>query len=269
MSGTRVVLTGAAGAFGRAITERLERSGARVVGIDREPRGIAGVIPCDITDAKEVRRVVAQAAAELGGIDVLINNAGIGTASLVEDGQGDEERAVLDVNLGGSWNVTAAVLPELIRSRGQVVNVASLLAVVAMPYTSAYAASKRGLCALSDVLRMEHRGRLAVSTVYPGYSATPIHAPAEARSGKSLKGLVPEETPGHVARAVERAVRRRRRDVTTTVTGWFVLRCARAFPGVVDAVLVRRLARRGLLPGASVVPAPSRSDNEFLSPEDA
>jgi len=267
LDGTRVLVTGAAGAFGRAITERLEAGGARVAGLDRSDA--PGVIMCDITDHEQVRRAVAEAVATLGGLDVVVNNAGIGTASLVEDGCSDEEHAVVDVNLHGSWNVTAEALPHLLRSGGQVVNVASLLAVVAMPYTGAYAASKRGLVALSDVLRLEHRGRLAVTTVYPGYAATPIHEPAERRSGKSLAGLVPEETPAHVARAVHRAIVRRPRDAATTPIGALVLRAARAAPGAVDAVLTRMLRRRGLLPDGSIVLATPARENVVLNPEDA
>ena len=177
----------------------------------------------------------------MGSIDVLINNAGIGTGALVAEGFGPDERAVLDVNLSGAWRVTAHALPHLIATRGHVINIASLLAVVSMPYASAYAASKRALCGLSDTLRMEHRGVVAVTTVYPGYAKTPIHGPAERRSGRTLEGLSPEETPEDVARAVESALRRRPRDQTTTLYGGAVLRIARVAPTLVDFIVAQRI----------------------------
>jgi NAD(P)-dependent dehydrogenase (short-subunit alcohol dehydrogenase family) len=243
----RVIVTGAAGAFGRATTARLERGGARVVGLDRAPDGAARVLACDVTDPEQVARAVGEAVERLGGLDVLVNNAGIGTAGLVAGGVGREERAVMKTNFLGAWTITGAALPHLLSTGGQVVNVASLLAVVTVPYTGAYTASKRALVALSDVLRAEHPGRLAVSTVYPGYAATAIHGPAEARSGRTLHGFAPEETPEHAARAIERAIRTHARDVATTRGGALVLRAARLSPRLVDGVIARRIARLGLL----------------------
>jgi NAD(P)-dependent dehydrogenase (short-subunit alcohol dehydrogenase family) len=229
LTGQRVLLTGAGGAFGRAARERLEGRGAVVAGLDRAA-GDGVELECDVTEPEAAAAAVADAAARLGGLDVLVNNAAIGTASTLADGFGETERAVLEVNLVGAWNVTAAALPHLVAARGQVVNVASLLSVVNAPYTDAYAASKRGLCALGDTLRFEHGDRVAVTTVYPGYVATPIHGPAEERSGKTLAGVAPEETVDHAARAIVRAIERRPRELATTRGGAVVLRAARVAP---------------------------------------
>ena len=237
----RVLLTGAAGAFGRAITEELTAGGARVIGLDRAP---GADLECDITDRAAVDRAVASALDTLGGLDVLINNAGLGTAAPLGDGPAPEDRAVLDANFVGAWNMASASLPALLAARGHVINVASLLAVVPFPLVTAYTASKRSLLALSDGLRAEHGHRLAVTTVYPGYAATPIHAAAAARSGATLHGMVPEETPQHVARAVARAIARRPRDQATTRNGAVVLRLVRAAPGLAEQVIRRRAARR-------------------------
>ncbi|MEJ7656557.1 MAG: SDR family NAD(P)-dependent oxidoreductase [Thermoleophilaceae bacterium] len=173
---------------------------------------------------------------------MLVNNAGIGTASEIGQGCCDLERAVLEVNLFGAWHVAAAALPHLLETRGQVVSVASLLAVVTVPYS----ASKRGLCALGDTLRLEYGDRLAVTTVYPGYAATPIHGPAAERSGQSLAGIAPEETPQDAARAIER----RPRDTANTWQGAVVLRAARAAARLVDAGVRSRARRAGMLPAA-------------------
>jgi NAD(P)-dependent dehydrogenase (short-subunit alcohol dehydrogenase family) len=82
---------------------------------------------------------------------------------------------VLDVNLVGPWRVTSAALPALRASRGRVVNIASGLAHLAVPFATAYCMSKRGLVAYSDALRYEVGHEVTVTTVYPGYVKTPIH----------------------------------------------------------------------------------------------
>jgi len=164
LGGRRVLLTGAGGAFGRAARDLLERGGARVTGLDRDP-GDGVDITCDVTDRAAAAEAVAEAVRRFGGLDVVVNNAGIGTAGDIGEGFEQLEREVLEVNLFGAWHVISAALPHLLESHGQVVNVASLLAVVTVPYAGAYAASKRGLCALGDTLRLEYGDRLSVTTV--------------------------------------------------------------------------------------------------------
>lgn len=256
MTARRAIVTGAAGAFGGALVDRLRAQSWDVVGIDRAADARAGIVRCDITDADAVSSAVRDATDQLGGLDLLANVAGIGTAAHVGAGLGDAERATIDVNLAGTWHVTAAALPELLRARGHVVNVASLLAVVNLPYLGSYAASKRAMCALSDVLRAEHgRDGLAVTTIYPGYVDTPIHEPGEARSGRSLRGIAPQETVDQVVSTILRAVRRRPREVATSRTGAVVLRVGRHAPTLLDRLVARQVRRRGVeLPSIGVEP---------------
>jgi short-subunit dehydrogenase len=195
-----------------------------------------------------VRSALGEAAARLGGIDVLVNNAGIGDAV---DAAADPEgtvREVLDVNLLGPWTVTAAAMPFLARSHGQVVNVSSGLAWATVPWAAAYAASKRGLSAWSDTLRMEHAGSALaeVTTVYPGYIRTPIHDRPAAR-GVSLEGLVPAVSLEHAVDTIVDAVVNRPREVTTGGASGLGIRFARVAPGVAEAVVRWRFhrSRRG------------------------
>ena len=99
---------------------------------------------------------------------------------------------MLDVNLVGPWRVTCAALPALRESRGRVVNVASGLAHVTVPFSTAYTLSKRGVVAYSDLLRLEEGDRIDVTTVYPGYIRTAIHKESMA-AGVPLEGAVPVE----------------------------------------------------------------------------
>jgi NAD(P)-dependent dehydrogenase (short-subunit alcohol dehydrogenase family) len=258
--GKRVLITGALGGFGRASTDLLRSRGANVAGLDIEADPQRDVIACDITDTGRTDEAVAEAVELLGGLDVLVNNAGIGTAQAVAAGAEDADRAVIETNVLGTWHVTTAALPWLAESRGHVVNVASLLAVLSIPYSAAYSASKRAVVALSDVLRAEHGETIAVTTVYPGYSNTAIHGPAAERIGLSLEGKVPEEGADQVARWIAYAIERRPRDVATSRQGNVVLRVARTAPGLV-AWLGRKRAEQlsELVPRPQIPPVRERA----------
>jgi NAD(P)-dependent dehydrogenase (short-subunit alcohol dehydrogenase family) len=184
---TRVLLTGAAGGIGMAAMAELRARGARVVGLDLRPSE-PDMLSCDVRDQASVDAAVAEAIARLGGLDVVVNNAGIGTPQSAGVAPDAGAAAVLDVNLVGPWRVTAAALPALMESGGRVVNVASGLAHLTVPFAVAYCMSKRGLVAYSDALRLEYGDRLeAVTTVYPGYVRTAIHSEAAAL-GVGLEG---------------------------------------------------------------------------------
>ena len=251
----RVLITGAAGGIGAAATEELRRRGARVVGLDLHPDG-DGVIACDVRDQESVDRAVAEAVGRLGGLDVLVNNAGVGNPQSAGEAPDDTALAVLDENLIGPWRVTAAALDALRESRGRVVNVASGLAHLSVPLATAYCMSKRGLVAYSDALRLEHGDAITVTTVYPGYIRTPIHH-ASQEAGFGLEGVVPAEPLAGAARAVARAALGPPvRDLATTRRGWASYLLARhSPPALVDwAVLshLRRLARGGKVSDAGI-----------------
>lgn len=244
----RVLITGAAGGIGAAAGAKLRERGARVVGLDIAAPG-DDVIACDVRDQDAVDRAVAEAVERLGGLDVLVNCAGIGDPQSAAQPPDAAALRVLDVNLLGPWRVTAAALPALRESRGRVVNVASGLSHLTVPFATAYCMSKRGLVAYSDALRLELGDEIAVTTVYPGYIRTPIHD-AGAALGISLEGLVPAERLEHAARTIVRAaLGRRARDLATTrrgALGYALLR--RAPRRLVDRAVGRRLrqaARRG------------------------
>jgi NAD(P)-dependent dehydrogenase (short-subunit alcohol dehydrogenase family) len=244
----RVLITGAAGGIGSAAIEELRRRGARVVGLDLHGDG-AEVLECDVRDQESVDRAVRAAIERLGGLDVLINNAGVGNPQSAGEPPDETALAVLDVNLIGAWRVTAAALPALRESRGRVVNVASGLAHVSVPLAPAYCMSKRGLVAYSDSLRFEHGDAITVTTVYPGYIRTGIHAASE-DAGFGLDGIVPAEPVAAAAQTLVRAaLGRPARDLATTRRGAFSYLLARHSPRpLVDwAILshMRRLARRG------------------------
>jgi NAD(P)-dependent dehydrogenase (short-subunit alcohol dehydrogenase family) len=244
----RVLITGAASGIGAAAAAELRARGAQVVGLDVNPSG--DLIACDVRDQQSVERAVREAIDRLGGLDVLINNAGVGHAQSAGAAPDDTALAVLDINLVGPWRVTAAALPALRESRGRVVNVASGLAHMTVPFATAYCMSKRGLVAYSDALRLEHGDAITVTTVYPGYIKTPIHA-ASQEDGFALDGIVPEERLEDAARTLARAaLGRPARDLGTTRRGELGYKVVRLAPRKLVDHAILRVMRRGAAAGA-------------------
>lgn len=234
-----MLVTGAAGGLGSATCELLRRDGARVLGTDV----VAGPddIAADVRDTAAVQAAVAEAVRRLGGLDVLVNAAGVGFVQDSGQPPGDGALAVLDVNLLGTWRATAAALPALLDSHGRVVMVASVLSRMSVPFAAAYCASKRAVTGYADVLRLEYGTRLSVSVVHPGYVRTPIHADARSQ-GVSLDGLFPPDEVSATARAIAGAATGGlRRDVTTNWRGAAMLALARHAPALVDHLSMRRV----------------------------
>jgi NAD(P)-dependent dehydrogenase (short-subunit alcohol dehydrogenase family) len=152
--------------------------------------------------------------------------------------------------------VTAAALPALRESRGRVVNVASGLAHLAIPFATAYCMSKRGLVAYSDALRLEHGDAISVTTVYPGYIRTEIHASSRAE-GMALEGMVPAEAIEDAASTLARAsLGPPVRDLATTRQGAAGYALARLLPrrlmDRIEMAQIRRMAGRGHFAGSEV-----------------
>lgn len=263
LRGSRVLVTGASGAFGGAAMLLLRRLGAHSAGLDRKPGGPDGaVLTCDVADPESVRGAVGEAVERLGGLDRLIHFAGVGPATDIGSmpgpaGSGDSAAAdAFDVNVLGTWRVTAAALPALLEARGRVIVTASLLAGLSVPFAGAYAVSKRALTAYADTLRTEYGTHIGVTTVYPGYVDTPIHDASRA-AGVSLDGLVPAEQVRDTVLTVLRAAAAGTpaRDLASTAVGTAALRLTRHAPGLIDriaAIEIAELVRTGELAGGPI-----------------
>jgi NAD(P)-dependent dehydrogenase (short-subunit alcohol dehydrogenase family) len=245
----RVLITGAASGIGEATAEALRRRGCVVAGLDLNAGG-DDVLACDVRDQASVDDAVAAALERLGGLDVLINSAGIGDPQSAAERPGEDALRVIDVNMLGTWRVTAAAIPALRESRGRVVNIASGLAHLTIPLATAYTISKRGVVAYSDSLRLEMAGEVEVTTVYPGYIRTPIHN-ASAEKGVALEGVVPAEPLEAAAATLVRAALDpvAHRDLATSRQGTLGYAVFRHLPRrVLDrltATRLRQAARRG------------------------
>ncbi|MEV6647735.1 SDR family NAD(P)-dependent oxidoreductase [Amycolatopsis sp. NPDC051371] len=178
LEGRRIVVTGAAAGIGRAVAHRFAHEGATLALFDRDADGLAATaadtgataFPLDITDEEDVALAAGRAASALGGIDGVVNSAGIMYRGLVGDVPAEDWRRVLDVNLTGTYLVTRACLPWLQQAPGStVVNMASGQGLLPnSPGYTAYAASKGGIVALTRALAAELAPGVRVNSVCPG-----------------------------------------------------------------------------------------------------
>lgn len=186
-----VLVTGASTGIGRATALRLDAAGWRVfAGVRKEEDARAlreaaspnlAPLLVDVTDADQIAAAAATIDAEPGGLDGLVNNAGVAMPSPLETIPIDDFRRQVEVNLTAHVAVTQAMLPAIRRARGRVVFISSLGGRVAFPMTGAYHAAKFGIEAVGDVFRQELRPwGIAVSIVEPGSIDTPIWDRGEA-----------------------------------------------------------------------------------------
>ncbi|MBD3400847.1 MAG: SDR family NAD(P)-dependent oxidoreductase [Candidatus Coatesbacteria bacterium] len=244
MTERRVLITGTSTGIGEAAARLLAERGWRVyAGVRREAdaeswraAGLAGLSPlfCDVTDQEQIRAAVATIAAEGGGLDALVNNAGVSAAGPLEYLEPAELCRVLEVNVVGQQALTRACLPLLRRNRGRIVFIGSVSGRTAMPLVGAYCMSKYALEALADAWRVELRPwEVGVILLEPGPIATPIWDKVAAERTRRLSELDSEALerygplmeavfrrvvegarratePPAVARVIERALTRRR-----------------------------------------------------------
>ncbi len=214
------LITGASTGIGRASALRLVGAGWTVLAGVRDPaagEALAAAVSgpgqltplrLDVTDADQVR-----AAATLvdeqgpGGLDALVNNAGIGIGGPLELLSTDDVRRQFEVNVFGQIAVTHALLPALRRARGRIVFVSSIGGRVAMAFTAPYAASKHAIEAIGDTLRVElHSSGVQVALIEPGSVATPIWDKGRAEADRIT--IPPElaEQYGHVPAAMDKVL---------------------------------------------------------------
>ncbi|WP_410592292.1 SDR family NAD(P)-dependent oxidoreductase [Amycolatopsis sp. lyj-23] len=175
--GLRAVVTGGASGIGLATARMLARRGARVVCLDLNDVAEAPLtgVRADVSDDGSVRAAVAAAVEHLGGLDVLVNNAGIGAQGTVEDNDDAEWHRVFDVNVVGMVRVSRAALPHLRESpAAAIVNTCSIAATAGLPQRALYSATKGAVLALTRAMAADHLADgIRVCCVNPGTAHTP------------------------------------------------------------------------------------------------
>lgn len=177
-AGLTAIVTGGASGIGRSVTETLLASGANVAVLDLNPDGApdgALALQCDVSDRVSVDAAVEATVAEYDGIDIVINNAGIGAQGQVDANDDAEWNWALNVNVVSVARVTAAALPHLRRSsHAAVVNTSSIAATAGLPDRVLYSATKGAIYSMTLAMAADHvREGIRVNAVCPGTANTP------------------------------------------------------------------------------------------------
>ncbi|HPT95982.1 MAG TPA: SDR family oxidoreductase [Microbacteriaceae bacterium] len=177
-AGLVAIVTGGASGIGAAIARRLHDGGAQVAVLDLAPEGADpahAAFAADVSDRASVDAAVAAVAERFGRIDIVINNAGIGSIGNIAANGDDEWARVLSINVTGIARVTAAALPWLRRSpAAAVVNTSSIAATAGLPERALYTASKGAVLSLTRAMAADHlREGIRVNAVNPGTADTP------------------------------------------------------------------------------------------------
>jgi NAD(P)-dependent dehydrogenase (short-subunit alcohol dehydrogenase family) len=221
LSGRRILITGASSGVGLAAVRRFAEEGAALAlvarsepalqaaaAVARERGAVAHVFPADLTDRAATTAAVEAAAEALGGLDVVVSNAGALAFGHLLEVDGDDFDRALAVTFTGAVNVIRAALPELRASRGLIVATSSIMARVPMPAFSAYTAAKHALRGFLNTLQIEEREQrsgVRVAMVSPGPIDTPIYERATSGTGRRPGRLPDAYSPETVAAALVRA----------------------------------------------------------------
>jgi len=215
---TRILVTGGGGGIGLAIARRFVAEGAQVLvcdvdqaALDSACREMPSLLatPCDVADVAQIDALFATLDERLGGLDVLVNNVGIGGPTLPADQLPSEDwQRVLDINLTGTFEVTRRAIPLLKASAGTIIVMSSAAGRFGYPNRLPYAVSKWGLVGLTKTLAMELGGYdVTVNAILPGaVGGERFDRVIAGRARLSGRSIAEEEQAGLAAQSVKRIV---------------------------------------------------------------
>jgi NAD(P)-dependent dehydrogenase (short-subunit alcohol dehydrogenase family) len=203
LAGERILVTGSTMGIGYAAAQLMRRDGARVAVHGRDEARVAAAIEQlgggpdlvpivgDVGSLADCRRMIDESVAALGGLDCLVNNAGIGDLSYPEDVTEEHYRKVANVNLRSAFFLTQYALPELRKSKGSVIFNASVCGLFAGPTDSyIYACVKSGMINLGRSLALELAPDVRVNVLCPGYIDTPLIASENAATDGQIYAFI-------------------------------------------------------------------------------
>jgi short-subunit dehydrogenase len=256
LTGSRILITGASQGIGRALAVLAAGRGAKVLAAARsqalldELRREAGggatleTVQADVTRPEDRQRMAEAAVRHFGGLDVLVNNAGIGATGHFAEAGPERMRAIMEVNFFGLAETSRVLLPLLRQGRRPaIVNISSIAGKRGIPARSEYSASKFAVQGFSDALRAElARDGIDVIVVCPGLTQTNFSRNMIEQKARMPMDHLRGMTAEGVAAATLRALERGRNEVCLTLQGKLIVWISRFFPRLAD-----RIARRKVL----------------------
>jgi short-subunit dehydrogenase len=263
-TGKTVVITGASEGMGRALALKMAPERPRLVLAARNAERLAAIaaacrqagaetvtLAVDLAQRADCEKVVATAVAAFGGVDVLVNNAGITLwADFAAMTDPELIRKVLEINYLSVAYTTYFALPHLLRSKGRLAATSSVAGIIGVPGHAAYGASKHAIHGLLDSLRLELRGTgVSVTIVCPDFVMTELHDRGLNAAGEPMRRrLNPTQAISAEAAAAMMydAIRRRRRIMIMSARGRWALSLRNLWPALLDYLASRSARRQGL-----------------------
>ena len=256
-----IIVTGASSGIGLASAKLFGSLGAKVVmaarSLDVMMYHVSEIsdnqdnvlcVRCDVTIEDDCRELVSRTVGKFGRIDVLVNNAGVSMRAMFKDLDLSVLKTLMDVNFWGTVYCTRNALPYLLESRGSLVGVISVAGYSALPARTGYSASKYAVRGFLDTLRIEHiKDGLHVLVFAPGYTASNVRNAALTADG-TPQGKTPLDEDGLMsaekcAKYLAKALYRRKSHVTLTALGKATVLMHNLFPGLLDKLTYKYIAR--------------------------
>jgi len=261
MKGKVVVITGAGSGIGKALAYEYASRGSKVVlgartaenlkavsGDIKAKGGEAVYCVTDVSNENDCKNLILTAVENYGGIDVLINNAGISMRALFADLELDVLKKLMDVNFWGTVYCTKHALPHLLKSKGSVVGVSSIAGLKGLPARTGYSASKFAMNGFMETLRIENlKTGLHVLMAFPGFTASNIRNTALSADG-SMQGESPRDegkmmSAEEVATHIYKAVLKRKNRIILTTQGKLTVLLNKFFPNWLDKQVYNHMAK--------------------------
>lgn len=255
-----VIITGASSGIGKACAMEFANKGAKLVLAARNTEKLKAVgdavrkvgesieVTCDVSKKEDCEQLIKKAVDAYGGIDVLVNNAGISMRAIFNDVSLEVIEQLMQVNFWGSVYCTKYALPYLLKSKGSVVGVSSIAGYVGLPARTGYSASKYAMQGFLDALRTENmKTGLHVMVACPGFTASNIRNTALTADG-SNQGETPRDeakmmTAEEVATHIVNGVIQKKRVIVLTTEGKLAVFLGKLFPKFIEKQVYKKMTK--------------------------
>jgi short-subunit dehydrogenase len=256
-----IIITGASSGIGRACAYFFSEQGGKVVLAARNTEKLKDIenellaknkevlaITTDVSVEKDCQRLVEKTVARFGGIDILINNAGLSMRGLFEQTQLEVIKRLMNVNFWGTVYCTKYAMPYLLKARGSVVGISSIAGFQGLPGRTGYSSSKFAMHGFLETLRVETLKKgLHVMIAAPGFTSTNVRKSALGPNG-NVQGESPRNessmmSPERVAKVILKGIIKRKHLIIMTTEGKFTVLMRRVFPKLIDKITYRVMAR--------------------------